>query len=111
MEDKQNIAAWCSNEAKKMESLRNRFPHLNLVNQKWEILNFIASCCYQENKVYVSDVYHALDYPRESVIRAIDDLVRFGTVTKLDDNIDKRRKILNLTTSAKDYFDAMSGYT
>jgi len=98
-------------ELEKLKKLRVHFPNLNLVNQKWEVLNFIASYRYRGQKVCVSDVYHGLDYPRESVIRTIDMLVRLGIVVKSTDKIDKRRKYIRLTEKTKKLFDEMSNST
>ena len=98
-------------EGEKLKKIRIEFPNLNLVNQKWEILNFIASYRYRGDKVCVSDVYHGLDYPRESIIRAIESLVNFGIIIKSEDKIDKRRKNINLTEKAKKILDVISEST
>ena len=92
-----DLKDWFEDEGEKLKKIRIEFPNLNLVNQKWEILNFIASYRYRGDKVCVSDVYHGLDYPRESIIRAIESLVNFGIIIKSEDKIDKRRKNIKLT--------------
>ena len=80
-----DLKDWFEDEGEKLKKIRIEFPNLNLVNQKWEILNFIASYRYRGDKVCVSDVYHGLDYPRESIIRAIESLVNFGIIIKSED--------------------------
>ena len=106
-----DVADRFENELKKFNNLRIEFPNLNLVNQRWEILNFIASYLYRGSDVCVSDVYHGLNYPRESVIRAIDTLVQSGILSKSADNVDKRRKYLKLTDKTKKLLDTMSNVT
>ena len=103
-----NTLNWVDDEVKKLETLRFRFPNHTFVNQKWEILNFIASFRFREKNVCVSDVYHALDYPRESVIRIIESFVKSGIVEKINDPTDKRRKNLILTNSTQDVFNHIS---
>ena len=85
MKTNYNPKTWCEEEQKKLGNLRKHFPNQNFVNRKWEILNFIASFCYRGDKVCVSDVYHGLDYPRESVIRAIEEMALSGLIQKTDD--------------------------
>ncbi len=103
-----DVEEWFKDEGEKLKKIRNEFPNLNLVNQKWEILNFIASYRYRGDRVCVSDVYHGLDYPRESVIRSIESLVNSGIIIKSEDKIDKRRKNINLTQKSKIILDLIS---
>ena len=105
---KNDATDWFEDEVGKLQRLRIEFPNLNLVNQKWEILNFIASYRYRGDNVCVSDVYHGLDYPRESVIRTIDALVQNGIILKFEDKIDKRRKNIKLTDKTKKLLDLIS---
>lgn len=76
-------------------------PQSHAQNLAWTIIYIVTEGLLSGRNIFVTDVCHAVESSKSTVIKAIDRLVRDKMIDRQSDEIDRRRKILTINRTFK----------
>jgi DNA-binding MarR family transcriptional regulator len=79
----------------------NLFPRRMLSDPVWEIMLFLYASSRNGDRVSITQICEATDIPPTTVLRTVGNMKRRGLLVINRDNLDNRKKSVQLTTQTK----------
>ncbi|MBU3617853.1 hypothetical protein [Polynucleobacter sp. JS-Fieb-80-E5] len=90
-------------------SLPTISPAIRLDLLEEQLLNYILLASFRGGALLVGDIISLKQFGSQATLHGrIKNLVRKGYIRLLDDGLDRRRKLVHLTTKAENYYEQLS---